>query len=223
MALFSKIIRSALRVSAVLAATLAIYNLVAVACALFPISGRVQMAAPESAPLYVCADAVHSDFVVPLHDAGANWSSLFGDVASADKPANAYLSIGWGDLVFFTEIPDWGELRPRHVLSAITGGSPVALRVFAVREPKNMARCIRVNLDATGKAALVHYIKASLTKPDIRIAKVISPYEAYYAAEGRYSPFHTCNQWISNGLATAGLPHARFAPFSFGVTWPLLQ
>jgi Protein of unknown function (DUF2459) len=76
-----------------------------------------------------------------------------------------------------------------------------------------------LTLDHAGKQALVQYIAQS--RLDGEIGLQISAFEAYYPAKGHYGAFHTCNQWIANGLAAAGLPHAWFSPFGFGVTWPL--
>jgi uncharacterized protein (TIGR02117 family) len=198
-----------------------VYVVAAIANAVLPIAGRDQAAILESVPFYVCADAVHADFVMPLHDVNAGWENIFSEVATSDKRASAYISIGWGDLVFFTDIPSWGDVRPQHVASLFTGQNPVALRVLAVREPIQSDGCIVLQIDEVGKQALIGYIKQSVVSSGHGLRKFVSPYEAYYATTGRYGPLHTCNQWIADGLGAAGLSHAWFAPFSFGVTWPL--
>ncbi len=54
-----------------------------------------------------------------------------------------------------------------------------------------------------------------------RLIQSPRPGEAYFAAKGSYSPWRTCNVWASEALASAGLPTARWSPFSFGVIWPL--
>ncbi|KGM30622.1 DUF2459 domain-containing protein, partial [Inquilinus limosus] len=46
-------------------------------------------------------------------------------------------------------------------------------------------------------------------------------YEAFYAAHGTYRPWRTCNVWTADALRAAGAPTALWAPFSFGVMWPL--
>jgi uncharacterized protein (TIGR02117 family) len=198
---------------------LAAYVGAALLSATFLVLGRTQVAT-IIAPIFVCADDVHADFVFPALDADSNWQGTFPTVATPDLPPDAYLTIGWGDLVFFTEIPNWGDVRPQHVIAAFAGTNPVALRVVATRQPQKSERCFELTLDRAGRQALADYVKASAATGEIRQS---SKYEIFVPAKGRYGPFHTCNQWIANGLAAAGAPHAWFSPFSFGVTWPLKQ
>jgi uncharacterized protein (TIGR02117 family) len=201
--------------------SVAVYAAAAMMSAVFPVPGRLQQPAPSARPIYVCADAIHADFVLPLHDELADWSSVFGEIAGADKPSGAYLSVGWGDLVFFTEVPTWGDVRPRHVLSGLAGQNPVTLRVVVVKQPGQNASCTRLQIDGAGQRALFNFIKESLASRGNPATKMPSVFEGYYEAKGRYGIFHTCNQWMADGLGAAGLPHAWFAPFSFGVMMPL--
>ena len=201
------------------------FVLVAVAFALVPEEGRVQQADGEP-PVYVCASLAHADIVLPSRDPLIDWSALFPAVAQSGLPPEAGLAFGWGDLRFFRETPTWSDIRPSTALGALLGRHATALRVEAVKPPAGNPRCVRLAVDRAGRQALIAHVKASLqTGPDGR--PLLEPgggaSEAYYLATGRYGPLHTCNQWTADALAAAGLPHARFAPFSFGVTWPLVN
>jgi hypothetical protein len=106
-------------------------------------------------------------------------------------------------------------------LGALAGLNDTALRVMAVNPPGNDPDCRALRPDRAGRQALIDHIRASLAeeaqgRPAAQIRR-----EDYYIAKGRYSPLNTCNQWVADGLGAAGLPHAHFAPFGFGVTWPL--
>ncbi|MDQ0395042.1 DUF2459 domain-containing protein [Labrys monachus] len=199
------------------------FVLVAVAFALMPERGRLQQAAGEP-PVYVCASLAHADIVLPSRDPLIDWSALLPAVARPNLPPEAGLAFGWGDLRFFRETPAWSDINLATALGALLGRHATAVRVVAVKPPADNPGCMRVGVDRAGRQALIASIEASL-----RIGADGRPlqqagggaFEAYYLATGRYGPLRTCNQWIAEVLAAAGLPHARFAPFSFGVTWPL--
>ncbi|MBP0581660.1 DUF2459 domain-containing protein [Labrys sp. LIt4] len=202
---------------------LVVFVLAALGFALLPAAGRTQQAEGEPT-LYVCASLAHADIVLPSRDSLVDWSGLFPAVTPPDLPSHAYLAFGWGDLVFFQETPTWADARVSTALAALAGRHDTALRVVAVNPPVANPDCLPLAVDREGRQALIAHIRASL-QPDSAGRAQQRPggvgLEAFYLAKGRYGPFNTCNQWVAGALAAAGLPHARFAPFSFSVTWPL--
>jgi uncharacterized protein (TIGR02117 family) len=146
---------------------------------------------------------------------------LFPTVVLPNLPAEAYLAFGWGDLRFFRETPTRADVRPSVALSALAGLNDTALRVIAVYPPANDPDCLPLNVDRAGRQALIAHILATLADDGRPHLAAQAHLEAYFLAKGSYSPLRTCNQWVADALAAAGLPHARFAPFSFSVTWPL--
>lgn len=210
-------IRFGVRLLAALSLLIILYLIAALGFALLPVSGRPQQA--DSEPyVYVCTSLAHADIVLPSRDPLIDWSVLFPTVARPDLPAGAYLAFGWGDLRFFREVPSWADVRPAIALGALAGLNDTALRVIAVSPPADDPECVRLTVDRAGRQALIDHVRATVsdTTPAAQDRLV-----AYYIAKGRYSPLRTCNQWVAEGLAAAGLPYARFAPFSFSITWPL--
>jgi uncharacterized protein (TIGR02117 family) len=204
---------------------MALYALTALAAALLPVSGRAQSLTADDPAIFVCATFAHTDIVAPIHDDATDWRGAFFDVAS-DVPDSAYLAIGWGDLGFYRDTPRWSDLRFSTALTALAGLGPTALRVFAVKAPTNAGGCIKIIVDRAGRQALARFILATAENDGADRPRLIdSPRagEAFYAAKGRYSPWRTCNVWASEALAKAGAPIALWAPFSFGVTWPLMK
>lgn len=200
-----------------------VFMLAAIGFALLPATGRTQQAGGEPT-LYLCASLAHTDIVMPSRDALVDWAGLFPAVMPPNLPSEAYLAFGWGDLVFFQETPTWADTRMSTALAALAGRHDTALRVVAVNPPVANPDCLTLAVDRQGRQALIAHIRASL-QPDSAGRAQQRPggmgLEAFYLARGRYGPFNTCNQWAAEALAAAGLPHARFAPFSFSVTWPL--
>ncbi|WP_119274224.1 DUF2459 domain-containing protein [Taklimakanibacter deserti] len=213
-------LRFGARLVAILVLLAVLYSAAALSFALSPVSGRPQQADGE--PLvYVCTSLAHADIVMPSRDPLIDWSTHFPAVTPPGLPAGAYLAFGWGDLRFFREVPTWADVRPSIALSALAGVNDTALRVIAINPPANDPDCRALRVDRAGRQALIDYIRATLADETQSRPVEQAHLEAYYLARGRYSPLRTCNQWVADALAAAGLPHALFAPFSFSITWPL--
>ena len=215
--------KAALIAIAAAVAFVALYALAALAFAEFPRAGRPVAQDAAFVDAFVCATAVHTDIVLPLRDREAEWRRLFGEATQA-APDTAYLAIGWGDYGFYHDTPTWADLRAATVLRALFGLGPTTIHVRAVRRPTERNPCVRLHMDQAGDDALLAFVTASTVLDASGRAvplEAVEPGEAFYAAQGRYGPFHTCNAWASKALAAAGQPTALFAPFSFGVTWPL--
>jgi uncharacterized protein (TIGR02117 family) len=220
---FIRGLRLALAIAALPVLALLLFILVAMGFALLPAGGRPQQAGSEPV-LYLCASLAHSDIVMPSRDRLVDWGALFPAVVPPGLPDGAYLAFGWGDLVFFQETPSWADARLSTSLAALAGLHETALRVVAVNPPLANPDCRPLTVDERGRLALIAHIRASLAldasgRPQQRPGG--TGLEGYYLATGRYGPLRTCNQWTAEALEAAGLPHARFAPFSFGITWPL--
>lgn len=223
-------LRLALAAVAALAAGLlglaVLYVGVALALALVPLDGREQAIAASDPPAYVCATLTHTDIVLPARDGLVDWTAVFPDSVPVAFVPNLHVAFGWGDLTFYRETPSWADLRFRTAMAALFGGGPSALHVAYVLNPAGVPGCTRLALDREGRAALIGFILgAAALDPAGRGVPAAPPgtgtYEAFYAAHGAYRPWRTCNVWTAEALRAAGAPTALWAPFSFGVMWPL--
>lgn len=218
-------LRGTLRIGALILAALILlivsYFIAALGFALFPAAGRSQQADGEPA-VYVCTSLAHADIIVPSQDPLIDWSSLLA-ATPPGLPVEAYLAFGWGDLRFFLETPRWADVRLPVALGALAGLHDTAIRVVAVNEPADDPDCRSLHVDRAGRQALIDHIRGSLATEATPRPVAQSGFEAYYLARGRYGPLRTCNQWVAEALAAAGLPHARFATFSVSIIWPLVE
>jgi len=200
------------------------YALAAIAFALLPVSGRPQQLKGDEPVLYVCASLAHTDILLPIRDPLIDWRALFPDNVPDGLPSDAYLAIGWGDLAFYRETPTWADVKISVALDALLGGHATAFRVVAVNPPEAGGECRSLKVDQAGRQAVIDRVLSKLVR-DAAGRPLMQPGStwpiAYYLTKGRYGPFDTCNQWAASALAAAGLPHAKFAPFSFSVMWPL--
>ncbi|TSD85310.1 DUF2459 domain-containing protein [Mycobacterium sp. KBS0706] len=224
-----KALRLALAIVAALAAGLlglaVLYVGVALALALVPLNGRAQ--ATSDPPAYVCATLTHTDIVLPARDELVDWTAVFPDSVLVAFVPNLHVAFGWGDLTFYRETPSWADLRFRTAIAALFGGGPSALHVAYVLDPAGVPGCTRLALDREGREALIGFIRATAALDPAGRGVLAAPpgtgtHEAFYVARGTYRPWRTCNVWTVEALRTAGAPTALWAPFSFGVMWPLV-
>lgn len=223
-------LRLALAIVAALAAGLlglaVLYVGVAFALALVPFGGRAQVIAAGDPPAYVCATLTHTDIVLPARDELVDWTAVFPDAVPVAFVPNLHVAFGWGDLTFYQETPTWADLRFRTAMAALFGGGPSAVHVAYVLDPAGTPGCTRLALDRAGREALIGFIRgAAALDPAGRGVPAAPPgtgtHEAFYAAHDTYRPWRTCNVWTAEALRAAGAPTALWAPFSFGVMWPL--
>ena len=202
---------------------IALFPVAAWIAAVTPVLGRTQDIRPTDPPIFVCANFAHAEFVLPITDVAIDWQAMFeiSDVKTAHP--EFYLSFGWGDLAFFQQTPTWNDIRLDTTIAAMVGQQPTTLRVSVVKIPQNDPECLMLVIDGEGRRMLAKHIRETLATIPATTASGSSKYERYYLANGKYGIFHTCNQWVSDGLAKAGLPYAWYAPFSFNVIWPLYK
>ncbi|MBW8724604.1 MAG: DUF2459 domain-containing protein [Inquilinus limosus] len=203
-----------------------LYIAVATVLALVPFGGRVQQTAASDPPAYVCATLTHTDIVLPARDELVDWTAVFPDAVPVGFVPNLHVAFGWGDLTFYRDTPSWADLRFRTAMAALFGGGPSALHVAYVLDPAGAPGCTRLALDRAGREALMETIRGTAVLDPAGRGVLAAPagtstYEAFYAAHGIYRPWRTCNVWTAEALDTAGAPTALWAPFSFGVMWPL--
>ena len=201
----------------------ALFPLAAWIAALSPVLGRIQNIKPTDPPIFVCANFAHSEIVMPITDSEIDWQTMFNLADIKLAHPELYLSFGWGDLAFFQQTRTWEDIRLGTSVAAFTGELPTTLRVIFQKIPRDDPECLMLVIDPEGRRALAQHIRETLANIPPTLAEGSTKHERYYIAKGRYSIFHTCNQWASDGLRKAGLPYAWYAPFSFDVIWPLYK
>ncbi len=215
--------RRLMLVGLIVVAGIVLFPLAAWIVALTPALGRTQNIKPSDPPIFVCANFAHAEIVMPITDAAVDWQSIFDIAEVKAAHPELYLSFGWGDLAFFQQTGTWSDMRVGTTLAAFTGQLPTTLRMVVQKIPRNDPECLMLVIDVEGRRALATHIRETLGANPPILASGNEKYQRYYIAKGKYGIFHTCNQWVSDGLAKAGLPYARYAPFSFDVIWPLYK
>ncbi len=209
-------------------APLIAYLLATIGCGLAPANlGRIApgVGEGESVRIYVASNGVHTDLLLPTNVAGVDWRETFPvtdfRAVAEDAP---YIGFGWGDRDFYMSTPSWSDVSAGLVWRALTGTGPSVLKVGNYLEPAAGGRIASLLLSVEEYHRLAGYVRAALVlrSDDRPLAYPGSGYgdhDAFYAANGRYSLFDTCNEWVARGLREAGVTAPRWSPFAEPILW----
>ena len=177
---------------------------------------------PTVVTIFVETNGVHTALVLPKYTSRKDWSETF-PVSDLGDPARPYthVSVSWGERRVFLETPTWADLSPLTVLHIAGLGGEGLLHVAHYVRPAPAADIRPLRLSARQYAGVVRRIEAMLPPGAIGEPRRHYPgygdYDAFYDARGRYTATNTCNQWISDTLAAAGVRTGAWTPFAGGV------
>jgi uncharacterized protein (TIGR02117 family) len=185
--------------------------------------------APAGIPVWLNSNGIHGGLVLPLMAAGVDWRTQFPpQTLAAGKllPGWDSVEIGWGSRTFYLNTPQWSDLRPGTALYALSGLDSGALHVEYRPHPRPGPDTLAITLSPADYQRLAAYIRASAMHDALGRTRWIAGHhydidDAFYQANGHFSPFMTCNQWVRNGLATAGVRVPLWAPFGWALFWQL--
>jgi uncharacterized protein (TIGR02117 family) len=174
---------------------------------------------PKSYAFYACDNGVHVDLVLPAVGDGRDWFGVFPPSDFAGDVTNAsHVALGWGARSFYAATKKWSDIRPGPVLKALFWRDSTVLHVSYSGDPAGRENCRQVMADDAGRRALFAFIDETLGgRPRHEDLPGYGLDDAFYAAEGTYSLFRTCNVWTAEALQSAGQPMAFWSPFSFQV------
>lgn len=172
--------------------------------------------------IYLADNGVHADLILPANMRGLDWRPLLPRSDFADVPADAgWIAFGAGERRVYLDTPTWGDITPRTLWAAATGGERV-MHVEWTRDPRYAARAIRLTPEQYRRlwaAIRADFVLDNAGKP-IRIDHPgYGPRDAFYQGFGRASAIDTCNQWVASRLRLAGVKAPVWSPFAEGLTW----
>jgi uncharacterized protein (TIGR02117 family) len=125
-----------------------------------------------------------------------------------------WLAVGWGDATFMLTVPTWHELTPGIALRAATGLDDSVIRISSYGEPQPGPQVRRILMTPWQYRQLQDYVQRSAIRPLVEKASLMAgPEDRFYLSRDHYSLFNSCNEWVSKGLAQAGVPTPLWAPF----------
>ncbi len=171
-----------------------------------------QSATCENQPyrIYVQGDAMHVNLVMPVDNGVYDWRQFMNlqQIGSDTNENYRYLKMGWGDRIWYTEVPDWSQMNVLdigRVLLKPGNASVMYVQGYAAR-PDNV-KC--VGLDREHYLNFVRFLQNSFARDAqgklIYIKAGAATTDGFYAAVGNYSALRTCNTWSAEALDAAGI------------------
>jgi len=218
-----RLLRGVLALLAVLALLVVGYPLAAWVGSSIPANEAVDLAGEETVQIMVETNGTHTSIVVPVVTAAKDWRETFPSAAvpRPDGRMPTHLAIGWGEREVFLNVPTWGDLKASTALRIATVGGDPLMRVSHYVRPAPGPHHRPLEVSTTQYARLVSAIESAL--PELapgetrEILQGTFVDDAYYDALGSYSLANTCNTWVGDTLAEAGVEMGRWTPFAGGV------
>jgi uncharacterized protein (TIGR02117 family) len=158
-----------------------------------------------TAHVFVVHDNWHSAILVRTADLSPGILPELRDFSGAD-----YLEFSWGDREYFPH-PDPGVSL---ALKAALWSSGSVIHVVGVRDSPATAypnaEIITIAMTAAEFQRLVQFVSKTFARSDSESTSEalpgLSENARFYAAQGRFSIFRTCNTWVAEALQAAELP-----------------
>ena len=170
---------------------------------------QVNACANSPYSVYLVADAMHVDLVLPVENSAFNWRSVvkLETIGREKRNDYQYLKFGWGDRDFYMNTPSLDKIQvSRLIRTLFVPGNPTAIHINGYQvvpiEVGHQTKC--VGLTQTQYLNLVNYVKRSFRdgKTD-RIQDGFVAAAGFYEATGFYSIAYTCNNWVAGALNAA--------------------
>lgn len=173
----------------------------------------------EGVLVALSSNGIHANLHFPLYAEGVDWTEVF---PPADFPAMPWnpdtISFGWGSREFYMNVPTWDDFDLEYALVALSGIGESALHVtyWAPWPPDENYVEFRITPEAY--RILVDHVQATIMPDDAGRAMRIPGYsyfgnDGFYEANGTYTAFMTCNEWVREALAAAGIRTGMWSPF----------
>ncbi|MEM8485453.1 MAG: TIGR02117 family protein [Bacteroidota bacterium] len=225
--MYKRILKQALRGFLAVLVLSFLFLLMAIVLAVIPVN-RHAVAPPDGIEIYVSTNGVHTDLILPLNTPDTNWQEQFpaGHFRQI-QPANmTHIAFGWGDRGFYLDTPTWDDLTLSTAVRALLLKSATAMHVTYYRNPQPGEFVRSLMLTSEQHERLIAIIQSSFAR-DARGNPVLIPERGYrgndtfYAANGSYSLFNTCNDWTGRALRRIGVKTGIWTPFSQSVMYHL--
>jgi uncharacterized protein (TIGR02117 family) len=204
---------------------LGLYFIASLIGGLIPVN-RNWVAPTNGATLYLHDNGIHTSIIIPCAPSGGEHACLFPVNEDKEHPTR-WQMIGWGDRDFYLGTPTWRDLDFKTAVVAIIGSGQTLVHVDNLTALPNFGiKALKVDTATSTKIVSAVYWSAAT---DTSIGPRLSPLKGYglhdIFYEGslyrfrNYSILYTCNNWVSEILANAGVKTGYWTPLPFGVMW----
>lgn len=166
--------------------------------------------------IYVASNGHHTGLILPASGHGVDWlRRAKPDHLPDPQGLGRWLLFGWGDRDFYLNTPTWDDVSAWTAIVAITGTGSSLVHVDHLDDPADAVTIRPLRLRRAEYLRLAAFIEASFAE-----GGPVPGYgqrDVFYPARGRYSMFYTCNSWVGDALAAAGVRVGLWTPFAGGI------
>ena len=179
--------------------------------------------ADDGIVIMVETNGIHTGIVMPVVTDVKDWRQTFpsAGMTRSDGRMPTHVAIGWGEKEVFLNTPTWGDLKASTALRIVFQGGDGLMRVghYAWPQPSEYHRPLVLRPEEY--RVLVAEVEAAL--PHVPHGEERFSHDSFehgarnYDALGRYTLANTCNQWVGDTLAKAGVKMGHWTPLAGGV------
>jgi uncharacterized protein (TIGR02117 family) len=178
--------------------------------------------------VYLVADTMHVDLVLPVENAAFDWRLVvkLETIGRERREDYQYLKFGWGDRDFYMNTPSLDKIQlPRLMRTLFAPGNPTAVHINGYAEIPNEANHVTqcVGLTRTQYLNLVAYVRRSFRDgKDGKLDRIQDGFVSaagFYEGMGYYSIANTCNNWVAGALDAADVT----TPLWSGLPGPVMK
>lgn len=159
--------------------------------------------------ILVLSNEIHTDIAVPVEgEVLARFGFLRDAGLDLDNPGLRYIVFGWGGRTFYTETPNWADLKMVPVLKSFTLDRSVMHVELAGDIGESDPAVTVVAVGADGMDRLLQFILQSFAEErggPVALNYAYGYSDAFFEAKGYFNAFAGCNTWTAAGLREAGL------------------
>ena len=149
--------------------------------------------------IFLSSNGVHLDIVLKKEDLPLD---LHQGIMAADEAQ--YIALGWGEENFYLNMPTWADLKFSHGFRALFLSSITLMH--CQRYEKHNASWVPVKVSEQELATIVQGVRDSFQLNEGKLIRVADGYgsdDEFYAANGNYTVFRTCNTWVNDQLKSS--------------------
>lgn len=169
---------------------------------------------------------IHYDFLLPLTpDLRAHYGFAQNQGVPVFNPNAQWLVVGWGAETFYSTTGSYTDMTLGSVTQALSGDDS-AMHLDVVGNLQGIDGIDYLTVSTDQYTALIAAIDASFQHDQTGAALALDvpglgAHDAFYAANGRFHGFRTCNVWIGETLRAAGVPFGAWTPTPQSVAFAL--
>jgi len=159
------------------------------------------------------ATLAHTELILPVTAAGHDWREILPPDVFPPGPQPTYLSFSWGEREFFLATPTWSDLELMRGLRALFASDRSLVHIYRLNGPRGHS----IRLSQAEYDRLVAWLRAEIAE-----GPPVAGYgtdDIFLPGTSRYSALRTCNQWIADALAEAGVKVGSWTPFAQSLIW----